>query len=390
MTAEQINIEQDQAVQTTLGAIFISMELSRSTWLITSLLPIGDEKMSKYSLPAGDVAGLMERFARLKDKAFMRSGRAYPIVVIQEAGLDGFWIHRVLAREGIESHVVDSASIATARRRRRVKTDRLDGELLLRTLLAFKQGEPRVCAMVRPPCPEEEDRRRIGRERKTLVTERIMLVNRIKGLLFCQGVTTFEPIKRDRRKQFEELRTSDGRPLPPNLRAEIIRMLDRIELLLEQIKTVEAVRDTTVAADAEEEALQVRAANLMRLKGVGPDFAEVLWAEGLCRHYDNRRQLASYAGLTPTPWQSGSISREQGVSKSGNPRLRTVMVQISWFWLLHQPQSALAKWFQERVKNNGGRRRKQAVIALARKLLIALWKFVRHGVEIEGAVLKAA
>lgn len=386
--SEQISIVQDSAVQTTLGAIFVSMELSRSTWLITSLLPIGDDKMSKHSLAAGDVAGLMERFARLKDKAFQRSGKAYPIVVIQEAGLDGFWIHRVLVREGIESHVVDAASIATSRRRRRVKTDRIDGETLLRTLLAFKRGEPRVCAMVRPPSAEEEDRRRIGRERETLVTERIMIVNRIKGLLFCQGVTTFEPVKRDRRKRFDELVTGDGRPLPPNLRAEIGRMLDRIELLLTQIKEVESVRDTTVAADAEEEALQVRAGDLMRLKGVGADFAEVIWSEGLCRHYDNRRQLASYAGLTPTPWQSGSISHEQGVSKAGNPRLRTVMVQVSWFWLIHQPQSALARWYQERVQANGGKRRKQAVIALARKLLIAFWKFVRHGVEIEGAVMK--
>ena len=388
--SDQVSIVQDPAVQTTLGAIFVSMELSRSTWLITSLLPTGDEKMSKHSLEAGDVAGLMERFARLKDKAFQRSGKAYPIVVIQEAGLDGFWIHRVLAREGIESHVVDAASIATSRRRRRVKTDRLDGETLLRTLLAFKRGEPRVCAMVRPPSAEEEDRRRIGRERKTLVTERIMIVNRIKGLLFCQGITTFEPVKRDRRKRFDELATGDGRPLPPNLRSEIGRMLDRIELLLAQIKEVESVRDTTVAADAEEEALQVRAADLMRLKGVGADFAEVIWAEGLCRHYDNRRQLASYAGLTPTPWQSGSISHEQGVSKAGNPRLRTVMVQVSWFWLIHQPQSALARWYQERVQANGGKRRKQAVIALARKLLIAFWKFVRHGVAIEGAVMKPA
>lgn len=390
MTSEQFSITQYPAISTTLGAIFVSMELSRSTWLVTSLLPIGDEKMSKHSLVAGDVAGLMERFARLKDKAFQRSGKTYPIVVIQEAGLDGFWIHRVLSREGIESHVVDAASIATSRRRRRVKTDRIDGETLLRTLLAFKRGEPRVCAMVRPPSAEEEDRRRIGRERKTLVTERIMIVNRIKGLLFCQGITTFEPVKRDRRKRFDELVTGDGRPLPPNLRAEIGRMLDRIELLLAQIKDVESVRDTTVAADAEEEALQARAADLMRLKGVGADFAEVIWSEGLCRHYDNRRQLASYAGLTPTPWQSGSISHEQGVSKAGNPRLRTVMVQVSWFWLIHQPQSALARWYQERVQANGGKRRKQAVIALARKLLIAFWKFVRHGIAIEGAVMKPA
>lgn len=380
----------DDVVQTTLAAIFFSMELSRSSWLITSLSPGGGAKMSKHALRAGDVAGLMERLECIREKAQSRTGQMFPIVAIQEAGLDGFWIHRVLLGQGIESHVVDPASIATSRRRRRAKTDRLDGETLLRTLLAYKRGDPRVCAMVVAPSPEEEDRRRNSRERRTLVAERVKLVNRIKGLLFCQGVVGFEPLKRDRRTRLEELVTGDGRPLPPNLKAEITRMLDRIELILDQMKAVEQARDMLIAAPAASEAMPACAANLMALRGVGPDFAEVLWSEGLFRHYDNRRQLASYAGLTPTPWQSGSISREQGVSRSGNPRLRTIMVQLSWFWLLHQPQSALSRWFQDRVKLDGGRRRKPAIIALARKLLIALWRFVHHGVVIEGAVMKAA
>ena len=390
MSIEDLHIDPETAVHTTLGAIFFSMELSRSTWLITSLLPGGGEKMSKHSVRAGDVKGLMDRLTSLQEKALKRTGLVFPFVAIQEAGLDGFWLHRVLQREGIKSHVVDAASIATSRRRRRAKTDRLDGETLLRSLLAYKRGEPRVCAMVRPPSPEEEDRRRNSRERRTLIAERVKLVNRIKGLLYCQGVVGFEPLKRDRRQRFDVLKTGDGRPLPPHLKAEISRALDRIELLLEQIKAVEATRDRLVAAAPAREGVQARAATLMRLRGVGPDFAEVLWSEGLFRHFDNRRQLASYAGLTPTPWQSGSISREQGVSKSGNPRLRTIMVQLSWFWLLHQPESALTRWFHERVKLDGGRRRKPAIIALARKLLIALWKFVRDGVVIEGAVMKQA
>lgn len=378
-----------EAIQTKLGAIFVSLELSRSTWVVTSLLP-GGEKMSKHSVRAGDVAGLFERFGKLREKARIRTGEVYPFVVIQEAGLDGFWIHRVLEREGVESHVVDAASIATSRRRRNPKTDRLDGETLLRALLAYKRGEPRVCAMVRPPSPEEEDRRRNSRERVALIEERVKLVNRIKGLLFAQGIVGFAPLKRDRRARFEELKTGDGRPLPPQLKAAIARALDRLELLLEQLNAVEATRDELIAAAPENAKAPASAAMLMRLKGVGPDFAEVLWSEGLHRHFDNRRQLASYAGLTPTPWQSGSISREQGVSKAGNPRLRTIMVQLSWFWLLHQPQSALTRWFQERVRLDGGRRRKTTIIALARKLLIALWKFVRSGVVIEGAVMKAA
>lgn len=162
-------VECAPAVQTTLGAIFVSMELSRSTWLITSLLPGDGERMSKCTLRAGDIAGLMERLSNLRHKALARTGQTFPFVVIQEAGLDGFWIHLVLEQEGIESHVVDAASIAASRRRRRVKTDRIDGEILLRSLLAFKRGDPRVCAMVRPPTPEEEDRRRNSRERKTLI-----------------------------------------------------------------------------------------------------------------------------------------------------------------------------------------------------------------------------
>lgn len=347
--------EVDAAVHTTLGAIFFSMELSRSTWLITSLSPGSGEKMSKHALRAGDVAGLFERLKRLQEKARIRTGQVFPYVAIQEAGLDGFWIHRVLVREGVESHVVDAASIATSRQRRRAKTDRLDGEALLRALLAFKRGEPRVCAMVHAPSPEEEDRRRNSRERSTLIAERVQLVNRIKGLLFCQGVAGFEPLKRDRRQRFDELKTGDGRPLPQHLNAAIGRALDRLELILEQVKKVEATRSELVTAVPEGSHVQARAAMLMRLKGVGPDFAEVLWSEGLFRHFDNRRQLASYAGLTPTPWQSGSISREQGVSKAGNPRLRTIMVQLSWFWLLHQPKSALTRWFQERVRRRSSR-----------------------------------
>lgn len=219
-------------VHTTLGAIFVSLELSRATWLVTSLLPGGD-KLSKLVLRAGDVAGLKSKLDEFKEKARKRSGVEYPVVAIQEAGLDGFWIHRVLEKESVESHVVDAASIATPRRHRRAKTDRIDGETLLRTLLAYKRGEPRVCSMAVPPSPEEEDRRRNSRERRTLIVERIKLVNRIKGLLFSQGVGNFEPLKRDRRKRLEGLMTGDGRPLPRRLKEEISRALDRIELLLE-------------------------------------------------------------------------------------------------------------------------------------------------------------
>src|SRR5918911_5558118 len=231
------------AVRTDLCAIFVSLELSRSTWLITSLSPGGGEKMSKYSVSAGDIDGLFRRFGDLQERARVRTGRSFAVVTIQEAGLDGFWIHRVLEREGIESWVVDPASILTSRRRRRAKTDRIDGETLVRTLLAYKRGEPRVCAMVRAPTPDEEDRRRLCRERRTLVAERVEHVNRIKGLLFAQGISDYEPLARDRRRRLDELATGDGRALPPRLKAQIARELDRLELLLGQLRAVEAERD---------------------------------------------------------------------------------------------------------------------------------------------------
>ena len=244
--------------------------------------------------------------------------------------------------------------------------------------------------MLQMPTPEEEDRRRISRERKALTNERVRHVNRIKGLLFSQGISGYEPLRRDRRKRLEELRTGDGRPLPAHMKAQVGRELDRLELLIEQIKAVEVERDAMLAAapvGGPARCADSAPAMLLALKGIGEEFAAVLWSEGLSRHFDNRRQVAAYAGLAPTPWQSGQIDREQGVSKTGNPRLRTMLIQMAWLWLRHQPQSALSLWFTQRVKQNNGRLKKKTIVALARKLLIALWKYVNAGVVIEGAVV---
>jgi transposase len=386
VTADQP--ETPTAIHTDLRAIFVSLELSRKTWLITSLSPGAGEKMSKHAVGAGDMAGLLARFAQLREKARARTGQDYPIITIQEAGLDGFWIHRVLQSEGIESWVVDAASILVSRRRRRAKTDRIDGETLVRTLLAYKRGEPRVCSMVKAPTPEEEDRRRVCRERKTLTAERVEHINRIKGLLFAQGIGDYEPLRRNRRARLDELKTGDGRPLPAHLKAQISRELDRLEIILAQVKAVEADRDAMLEPVAEQ--ASTPATMIAQLKGIGPEFAGVLWSEGLFRHFDNRRRLAAYAGLAPTPWKSGKIDHEQGVSKAGNPRLRTTMIQVAWLWLRHQPDSALSLWFLERVQRNGGRLKKTTIVAMARKLLVALWRYATSGVVIEGAVLKAA
>ncbi len=381
---------QQTAVRTDLRAIFVSLELSRSVWLVTSLSPSKAEKMSKHQVRGGDIAALLARFAELKAKALARTGKPFPLVVIQEAGLDGFWIHRALVGEGIESHVVDPASIATSRRRRRAKTDRIDGEALVRTLLAHKRGEPRVCAMVRVPTPEEEDRRRLCRELKSLIGERVRHVNRLKGLFFAQGIGDYEPRRSDRRERLDGLRTGDGRPLPEHLKALARRELDVIELLNAQIEEVKAGRDALLAAARATASPPAPVAMLLGLKGVGPGFAGALWSEGLFRHFDNRRQVAAYAGLAPTPWQSGRVDHEQGVSKAGNPRLRAVIVEMAWLWLRHQPDSALARWYRDRVRRDGGRMRKVAIVALARKLLVALWKYVTAGVVIEGAAMKTA
>lgn len=370
-----------------VAELYMSLELSPSKWLVTSLLS-GSGRMSKHILRGGDGDALLRLIAGLKAKVQRQAGPTVSVVAIQEAGLDGFSLHRLLEGEGIESWVVDPASVAVSRRMRRPKSDGIDGETLLRTLMAFRRGEPRVCSMVRPPSIEEEDRRRVTRERQRLLRERIEHTNRIKGLLMSQGIRGYNPLGKDRHACLETLSTPEGRPLPPRMKAEIRRELERLDLLARQIKQVEAERDALAVASPK--AVETPAVLLMNLKGVGPETATRLWLEGLFRTFANRRQLAAYAGLAPTPWLSGRIQREQGISKSGNPRLRTAMVELAWLWLRNQPDAALSRWFIERVRAEGGRKRKLTIVALARKLLVALWRYVTHGEVPKGAVLKTA
>lgn len=265
-----------------------------------------------------------------------------------------------------------------------VKTDKVDGEALVRVLAAFRRGEPRVCAMVTPPSVDDEDRRRLDRERGVLVATRVQEVNRIKGLLLSQGIRRYGPMDKERREKLETLRTGDGQPLPPRLKDAISRSLDRLELLISQIDAVEAARDELTREVGEDAPVNV----LMQLKAIGPTLANTLWTEALYRTFDNRRQVAAYAGLAPTPWRSGKIDREQGISKAGNARLRTAMVELAWLWVRWQPTSELSRWFTARVAGQKGRIRKVMIVALARKLLIALWRFCQDGVVPEGAVLK--
>jgi transposase len=239
--------------------------------------------------------------------------------------------------------------------------------------------------MVVPSSPEEEDERRISRERETLIQERIRQTNRNKGPLRAQGVTEFDPRRKDRRNQLEALKTGDGQPLPLHLKAEILRAFERIELLLRQFVEVEAERHRILQAQP-----HARGPLLTRPKGIGQEFAAVLTLEGLFRNFGNRRQVAAYAGLVPTLWKSGRIDHEQGIAKAGNPRLRETMIELAWQWLRHQPGSALSHWFHGRVGCERGRFRKIAIVAVALKLFVALWRYVTQGVVPEGAVLKAA
>src|SRR3954471_18363489 len=374
------------AAQLQANTLFASLELSKARWLVTVSAP-GSDKLSRHQVPGGDGQALLELLWRLHAAAGRRAGGPVAIVVIQEAGLDGFWIHRLLVDNGISSHVVDPASIAVNRRHRRAKTDRIDGVKLLRTLMAWMRGERQVCTMVRPPSPEDEDRRRLARERARLLKERIQHTNRIKGLLFGQGIRDYAPLHPDRRARLGTLTTGDGRPLPERLKAEIGRELDRLELAISQLASVESERDALVARSTQADACAVPAA-LVRLRGIGPELATTLWLEAFFRRFDNRRQIAAYAGLTPSPWQTGSIEREQGIAKSGIPRLGRALIELAWFWVRHQPGSALSQWFVEQVGAARGRVRRIAIVALARKLLVALWRYVTQGVVPEGAVLK--
>lgn len=368
--------------------ILVAIELSKKSWLVAMLTPLAD-KVSLHTLPGGDAAGLLALLEKARRKAEAALGRPVDMVSCYEAGYDGFWLHRVLCAHGIANQVFDPASLEVNRRARRAKTDRIDVRGLLRALAAYLRGESKVVSVVRVPDVEEEDARRLSRERHRLVTERVSHVNRIKGLLATQGIYDYAPLRRDRRERLAGLVCGDGRPLPPRLAAEIARELARLELVLTMIAELEAERDAIAAARAANHPAAAKIARLARLTGVGPEFATVLTGEVFYRCFANRRQLAAYVGLDASPFRSGGMNRDQGIAKAGNAKARTTMVELAWGWLRHQPDSALSRWFHDRVGTLKGRPRRIAIIALARKLLVALWRYVETGLVPDGAMLKA-
>jgi transposase len=295
----------------------------------------------------------------------------------------------LLATHGVETHVVQPSSVLVDRRARRAKSDGIDAELLLRTLLAWLRGEPRVCSMVPIPTEDDEDARRSIRERTELVAERVALVNRIGAVLATMGCGDYNPLLRNRRQRLGELRTALGTSLPPHAHAKINRMLDRLDLVCAQIVELEHDRDAVLQEKTPNKADEM-IQQLTKLRGIGVQSATVLVREAFVRSFANDKSLGSYAGLCPTPYSSGGTDREQGISKAGNRRLRTVMIELAWLWQRYQPGSAEVNWFRTRVSGTGARMRKVMVVALARKLLVALWRFATQGVIPEGAVMKPA
>ena len=366
----------------------LAIELSKKSWIVAVNTPLSD-KISRHTLKPSDGKELLDLCERIRTRVAKETKKRVEMVSCYEAGYDGFWLHRLLQAHDIRNHVIDPASLQVDRRARRAKTDRVDAERLLRSLMAYLRGEPKVWSVVRVPSVAEEDDRRLHRERGRLINERIQHVNRIKGLLAIHGIYDYQPLRRDRIQRLEQLHTADGRTLPPRLEAEILRELQRLEIVIGMIKTIEAERDAIASANTETERGSVKKIqHLAKIKSIGPEFATTLVGEVFYRSFDNRKQLASYVGLTPAHFQSGAMSRDQGISKAGNAKARTVMIELAWLWLRHQPDSDLSVWFRDRVGKLKGRIRRITIVAVARKLLITLWRYLETGLVPKGAALK--
>jgi transposase len=368
------------------GTIFVAIELSQKSWLVTLHSPDRD-RISRHKIEGGDHAGLLTLIERMRERAARTLGAVPAVVSCYEAGYDGFWLHRLLLAAGITNYVFDPSSIAVDQRARRVKTDRIDGERMLRTLMAYLRGEPRVVRIVRVPSVEQEDARRASRERGRLTKEQTAHTTRIKALLRLLGMAVGNPRRRDWLTWLVKQRDWQGQAVPPQIMAEIKREHARLMLVREQLDALaQAAADLTPAAAQ----MAQRSELLLRLKSLGPAFATTLTSEVFYKDFRNRREVASYFGLTPSPWQSGGIDRDQGISKAGNPRARCAAIEMAWLWLRHQPDSNLTQEYRRRTLNASKRIKRVAIVALARKLIVALWRYLTTGLVPEGAMLKTA
>ena len=376
--------------------LYMSIELAATSWKLGFADQLGRNPRVR-SIVAGDLLKLRVEIAAAK-KVFGLDPEA-PVISCYEAGRDGFSVHRCLVTMRIESHIVDPASIQVTRKKRRAKTDRIDAQQIVNALMRFKAGDQFACRMIRIPDAQAEDARNINREMRTIKTERTAHTNRIKGLLVTQGIRKVI-IDGSFPRRLKRIQTAEGKPLGENLRAQLLREFDRLALATAQIRALQmqqAEMMRTAAKEIEKSEAErtspkcaATAEFLARLSGIGPVTAWTLSSEVFSwRDIKNRRQLAALAGLTPTPNSSGDEEKEQGISKSGRGELRVLLIEVAWGWLMHQPQSELAKWYHKRFHDGTKRNRKIGIVALARKLLVALGKFIRFGEVPAGAKLKS-
>jgi transposase len=378
-TPVRTRIEPEAPSQPTL---FLAFELGQSKWKLGFTIGMAQPPRER-TIPAGDVARLQQEITRAKQR-FGLPEDAH-VMSCYEAGRDGFWLHRYLVAHHIENLVIDSASIEVNRRQRRAKTDRLDVRKLLTMLLRHRAGERKVWSVVRVPSVEEEDRRQLHRDMLTAKQDRTRVINRIKGLLAGHGVQL--ALQGDVEAQLDQVQQWDGSPLPSALRTRLKRAWQQVGFLTAHIQTLEAERRALLRRRADPALDQVR--QLFMLRGIGVNSAWLYVMEFFAwRDFQTPKQVGALAGLTPTPYQSGQSRRELGIAKAGNRHIRAMAIEIAWAWRRFQPASTLSQWYEHRFGAGSTRLRKLGIVALARKLLIALWRFLKTGVLPEGAVLK--
>ena len=368
---------------TETAILHMAIELSNSSWK----LAFSDGKKMRY---VGMDAGKLYQLENELKKAKKVFGLAEDTKIIScyEAGRDGFWLHRYFLSCGIENMVVDSSSIEVNRRRRRVKTDRIDAKMLLVKLMRYCAGEKKIWSVVRVPSEQEEEDRQLGRELEVLKQEKTMHINRVKALLMQQGIKICSPIRKKFLNELNCALTWDRRKLGADLKARIIREHERLQIVMQQIKSLKESRKERV--ERKDRPCMKQVARLQMLRGIGPESSWDFVMEFFgWRDFKNRKEVASLAGLSPTPYDSGQSQREQGISKSGNRRIRKLSVEIAWCWLRYQPYSKLSRWFKERFDESGKRMRRVGLVALARRLLIALWRYLKYGIVPDGAIINA-
>lgn len=375
-----VALEQDK----TLIAV---IEMSQSNWLAAAIVPGIERQPLKKVDPDADV--LLRLLHRWCGEAVRAGHEIKRIVVAYEAGRDGFWLARWLRAHEIEAYVIHPSSVAVSREHRRAKTDRLDTELLMRAFLGWLRGERRHCSMAAIPTIGEEDARRPNRERENLVGERTRLINRMKATLARFGIRTFKPTLRKAEEKLAGLRTAEETSLPENTLAELRRSMARLRVVREHIQQIEHERLRQLEATASVAKGPYAMVRLIaRIIGVGIETADMLVNEVMSRHLRDCKAVARYAGLTGSPDESGSKRREKGLARAGNARVRRGMIQLAWRFLMFQKDSALVQWFRERTANGRGDTRKTMIVALARKLLVALWRMVTSGEVPEGVLLR--